>query len=89
MDWCKCMEPRPPVEAWKDLFGRELIDGKRRYLLALDLDTANELVLANAECERARDAIAARRRMGDRDRERLRIAVHDALSDEYVMDWVG
>lgn len=69
--------------------GNYEVDGKRRYLLALDLDTAHGLVLANAECERARDAIAVRRRMGDRDRERLRIAVHDALSDEYVMDWVG
>ena len=30
MDWCKCMDPRPFREALADLFGRELIDGKRR-----------------------------------------------------------
>lgn len=28
--WCKCMEPRGFKEGLKDLFGRELIDGKRR-----------------------------------------------------------
>lgn len=30
MKWCKCMGPRAFGEAMADLFGRELIDGKRR-----------------------------------------------------------
>ena len=65
------------------------VETKRRHLLALDLDTAHGLVIARCDIASARDAIAARRRLSDRDRERMRIAVHDALSDEYVMDWVG
>lgn len=65
------------------------IEGDRRYLIALQLDTALGLQIAALALERTRLAICERRGLSDRERALLRLAVHDALTGEYVMDWCG
>jgi hypothetical protein len=62
------------------------IEDERRHLLALDLDTPLGISLARVELAEVRASVARRRRFDDNQRERLRVSVHDAITDEYVMD---
>ncbi len=65
------------------------VETDRRYLVALDLSDARGLQLAARDLERVRDAVAVRRRLKPEQAARVRVSVHDVLTAEYVMDWVG
>ncbi len=65
------------------------VETERRYLVALDLADARGLQLAARELERVRDAVAERRRLNEKQAARVRVSVHDAVTEQYVMDWVG
>lgn len=62
------------------------VHDKRVYLIALDLDSARGLAIAESELNRARLSIARGRGLDARAAERSRVSVHTHPEGAYVMD---
>lgn len=62
------------------------VESDRIYLIALDLDGARALAIAESELQRARLTFARRRGLDARATERVRASVYTHPEGEYVMD---
>ena len=62
------------------------VEDARVYLIALDLDSARGLAIAESELSRARLTFALRRGLDARAAERARVSVYTHPEGAYVMD---
>jgi len=62
------------------------VETDRIYLIALDLDGARALAIAESELQRARLTFARRRGLDARATERARVSVYTHPEGEYVLD---
>lgn len=62
------------------------VEDDRVYLIALDLDSARGLAIAESELNRARLSFARRRGLDERATERVRVSVYTHPEGAYVMD---